>query len=444
MPVRKIAAHSREFWVLFAPFASATLLAERLPIESGGLSIPGWGNAIKKAKVRHPDLAWLTLRCGQRPPVVAEGEWPVPVYEDEVSDTGRLKSGPAPAQEAPPNSYKETVEILADGSYKSDKLLKMSANESKDRLYLLQAHGFDPNEWEIVTAKNNIWNVFSKSDDPDNPHNVSTLYSSKITVRPKTTGFDIEAVLEAVRAIEPVKTRKVTQGESLLEIGNTDMHFGNSTLGWYMSALELTVNTLNIRRWACVVIPIGSDLFHCDNFKNTTSNGTPQSSVSWPEAWADAFMYYSTVIDAALRRSVRVCCYYVIGNHDESMSWAFCQMLAAKYPQVEFDLEIAERKVHTFGRVAIGMTHGDGRTRKDLDRVFMAEFPEFANAFIKEVHAGHVHHEVTVDEYGVVVRFLPTAARTDKWHREEGYVGACKRFQLFEYTEHALEYIRYV
>src|SRR5690606_20058028 len=55
-------------------------------------------------------------------------------------------------QTGTPN-YKETTEILADGSHKSDKLLKMSVEQSKDVNYLLKAHGFDTEQWELVNAK---------------------------------------------------------------------------------------------------------------------------------------------------------------------------------------------------------------------------------------------------------------------------------------------------
>lgn len=333
----------------------------------------------------------------------------------------------------------ETVEYNgSDGSYKSTKLLEMTAEQCKDPVYLLQAHGFDPDAWELVGSKNKIWNVYSKKDG------VSTLYSSAISVRPLKAGFNLDEVVAAVTAVQPVLIKTPAAGAKMLELGFVDMHFGNSTLELYKPILNRTCEVIMDRDWAEIVIPIGSDLFHVDNFKNTTSNLTQQSSVNWPEAWADALAFWSTIIELALACSVKVYGIYVVGNHDESMSWAFCQMLAAKYPQVDWDLTIADRKVHTFHDVAVGITHGDNRTHRDLDRIFMAEFPEFAAATVREVHAAHVHHEVSVDQYGVVQRSLSSACRTDKWHRTQGYVGAMKRFQLFEWDKDALSSIRYV
>lgn len=334
--------------------------------------------------------------------------------------------------------FAETHEILGDGRQTSTKLLDMDDEQQKSPRYLLVAHGFDPEAWELVAARNNVWNVYSAI------HHVQTLYSSKITVRPISGGLTVDALVSAVRGVAPVTVDAPRQGAGLLEVNCSDMHLGNSSFEWYADNLARIVERIQSRNWLQIVLPIGSDLFHCDNFKNTTSNGTLQSSMSWPEAWADAARFYATVIEAALAHSEAVYCYYIIGNHDESMSWAFCNYLAARYPQVTFDLGIDERKVHSFGDVAVGMTHGDGRTRRDLDRIFLAEFPAFATARVREVHAGHYHHEMTRDEYGTVVRSLSTAARTDKWHREEGYVGACKRFACFEYDTDALNAVHYV
>ena len=42
-----------------------------------------------------------------------------------------------------------------------------------------------------------------------------------------------------------------------------------------------------------------------------------------------------------------------------------------------------------------------------------------------------------IDE-GIVVRRLPTAVPTDEWSSNNGYIGAHKRFQVFEWAEDRL------
>ncbi|WP_303801054.1 hypothetical protein [Alicyclobacillus macrosporangiidus] len=44
----------------------------------------------------------------------------------------------------------------------------------------------------------------------------------------------------------------------------------------------------------------------------------------------------------------------------------------------------------------------------------------------------------------MMVRALVTRNKTDQWHRDHGFVGAHKRFMLFEWSMDALESIHYV
>ncbi|HAU87771.1 MAG TPA: hypothetical protein DCW90_20475, partial [Lachnospiraceae bacterium] len=75
--------------------------------------------------------------------------------------------------------YKEQTDVNKDGSYTSDKLIEISEEDSKNPEFLLNAHGFDPIKWELVSARNSIWNQGSKSG-------IKNLYSSKINVKPRT------------------------------------------------------------------------------------------------------------------------------------------------------------------------------------------------------------------------------------------------------------------
>lgn len=412
-----------------------------------------WAWAIEQCEARIPILSrWfpgLKRNSLQHNKLVAMSEfqdlpWPK-LTRAKIDYSAFPKEPPAgwPTEQPEDSSGSESTELMADGSCRSLKFLEMTEAQSKDPVYLLDAHGFDTSVWELVSAKNKIWHGFSKDKEGEPQRTV--LFASSITAKPRVRVYEIDDLVAALRTVERVKVTRPRGGRGLLELAHTDMHFGNSDFAWYEPSLQRTLDVIAQQPWAEILVWIGSDLFHCDNFKNTTSNGTLQSSVNWSEAWADATRFYGTVIEAALEHGKRVSGKYIIGNHDESMAWAFCQGLAWKYPQLTFDTAIEERKVHVFGRCAIGMTHGDNRTRKDLDRIFMAEFPTFAAAAHREVHAGHLHHELSTDEYGVVSRSISTAARTDKWHREEGYVGACKRFQLFEWdAERGLTGIRYV
>ncbi len=349
------------------------------------------------------------------------------------------REGRIPEQVEQLPNYKEAVEILADGSHKSDKLLRMSEEQKKDVKYLLEAHGYDTLAWELVTAKNNIWNVYSQQDG------VQTLYSSKITARPKKNQTSLETILEAIKDIAPIHidAEPVETDNGLLEIPLFDTHFGISDYEHYKPTQNKIMNLLS-KQWREVLFIIGQDLLHHDNFRNSTASGTAIEQVDFAKAWEDARKMYEPMIEKAIKQSMNVKICYSKGNHDESMSWAFVQMLKAKYPQCQFDDAITERKAHTFGKVFIGITHGD-KARKNLHNLFPVEFPlEWSQAKTRELHTGHYHKEDANDIYGMMVRTLATRNKTDQWHRDNGFVGAHKRFMLFEYSEEELESIHYV
>jgi hypothetical protein len=118
------------------------------------------------------------------------------------------------------------------------------------------------------------------------------------------------------------------------------------------------------------------------------------------------------------------------------------------FSQANYDDRFEYRKLITYGKVFIGLTHGDTIPNKlsDVKELFVEENPiEYANAKIKEIHIGHFHAEKeTGDIKGCIVRRLSTKVPTDKWHKKNGYTMAAKRFMLFEYTTDKLAAIYYV
>ena len=169
-------------------------------------------------------------------------------------------------------NYKSTVEINADGSQKSDKLLRMSEENSKDPEFLLKAHGYDPNEWEIVSSKSSIWNQHNKQDG------TLTLYSSKITARPLTNKFNIDDVIAKLEKVKPKKLniskKPNTAREGLLEIPLFDQHFGISTYEDYLETQERIGQKIAKKQWDEVLFVIGQDLLHNDGFTSQTTKGT--------------------------------------------------------------------------------------------------------------------------------------------------------------------------
>lgn len=366
--------------------------------------------------------------------------------KSELRKIGQLKPKTVTTIEGEVESpnYKETVEIKSDGSHYSDKLLRMSAEQSKDVNFLLSAHGYDNKTWELISARSNIWNIYSKIDK------VQTLYSSKISVKPLTAnkGNVLDDILKAIENVRPVYIEVdsfTPEDNFLLEIPLFDQHFGISDYEYYKKTQADIFDKVNSRKWKEILFVIGQDLFHNNDFKGNTANGTHIEVIDMEKAWDDCCKFYEPLIGRAIKQSINVKVMYSKGNHDETISWGFVKYLQGKFPQAEFDCSFIERKIHTFGEIFIGITHGDKANNKELANIFNSDFAlPMAMAKIKEIHKGHFHVEDGKDVFGTMVRTLATRNKSDKWHTDKGFIGAHKRFMLFEYSETELKTISYV
>lgn len=334
------------------------------------------------------------------------------------------------------------VTYLKDGMQRSVRLLEMSKLKNKSVDYLLKEHGYDPNEWELEKHKWGEWNQHNKKDG------TVVLYASNLIVKPKINGYHYDNLIKIIQDTPPVSLIKNKSAPlsmtDYIEISLFDMHWGIATSRDYKRTQEKIQGRLE-HAFKDVLFIIGQDLLHNDNFKGETSKGTVIDKVDMEKAWGEALHFYDPLIYLALENSKKVNVMYSIGNHDESMSWAFVQMLKSRYPEAKFNDRFKERKVHMLGKNFIGVNHGDKVKEDNLTQNFAHEFPvEWAKATSRTIHTGHRHTERVVDKAGVLLRRLPTRVPIDEYHDKFGYTMAHKRFQIFEYSEHAVEAIYYV
>lgn len=399
---------------------------------------------MKWSKEKHNYLVELKLSDKYTWKQIAEqmtAKFPFKYTDEQCRNRWRTNRHKINDEINPKDKYGKKIKRNEDGSVEVDQLIEISKEQLKDDKYILKAHGYD-DSWEIVSHDFSMWNHFNKElTEP------KTLYASKIRVKPKENGFDWDKLIDIVNNVKPIELKKhrfKVKDKQLLEVPLFDQHFGINDSNDYKDTQDKINRLIVSRIWEQIVITIGSDMLHHDNFQNKTVSGTEIQHVCMVAAWDEALKFYRPIIEKAIRQSNETKVIYVPGNHDQSLSWSFTKMLEAMYPQVKFDTDLQERKAHSFSKVFIGYAHGD-KGAKRLPRLFPVEYPkEWANAKTRELHAGHIHHEVTKDEFGLTMRSMSTRARTDSWHRDNGYVGAHKRFMVFEYSESELESIHYV
>lgn len=56
------------------------------------------------------------------------------------------------------------IVINKDGSTTSSTTMQMTEEQAKDPEFVLRAHGFNPDDWDIVSARNNFWQQNSQEN----------------------------------------------------------------------------------------------------------------------------------------------------------------------------------------------------------------------------------------------------------------------------------------
>jgi hypothetical protein len=270
-------------------------------------------------------------------------------------------------------------------------------------------------------------------------------------IKQKATDIDTEEFLEAIRgSVEPAlyEMRERVDTDRMLEIPLFDMHWGIAFMDHYTPVLNELLNLIASRNWDRIVIPFGQDFFHNDSVVNgQTTKGTVIDKVDMVRAVRESKTFMYMLIDTAIKHANEVKVVYSPGNHDRSIAWMFVQVLLERYGPTIVDDALEYRKVFTYGKNAIMVTHGDSKraTPKNLAHIFAISFPEqFANADVREVHAGHLHCEGEADIFGVMVRRLSTGGKIDDWSNREDFVGAHRRFMVFEWDHNKLNSIHYI
>lgn len=265
-------------------------------------------------------------------------------------------------------------------------------------------------------------------------------------IKQRSDDNEYEQILDAIKEnIQPITIERQAQAkDSMLELPLFDMHFGVATIDDYMPLLTEISMLIDSKAWEEINIIIGQDMLHTNDLRGHTAKGTDIGVIDFKKAWNDAAVFWYTVIDKSIERSKRVKLRYSKGNHDECTSWCFVQALKARYPQLYVDDSFEARRCISWKGVFIGYGHCEytGNLTKIFQN-FVLDFPkEFAEAKVREIHTGHLHSES--QDNGMMVRRLASGVPADKWTRDNGYIGANKRFQVFEWQPNRLRAIYYI
>ena len=345
---------------------------------------------------------------------------------------------------------KSSVELNKDGSQSSSKLIQMSEEQCKDVNYLLGVHGYDCNQFDLISARNSIWNVQNKVEG------VRTLYSSKIVVKPKTeyswNKQDIQKLFDSLKTNYKNKIHisptRYEQNGNLLVVPIVDLHYGllsdkfSTGNDYNLEIAEETfykiindvLDRYSNRKFEKVLFITGNDAINFDNLAGTTQRGTPQdNSALWFSVVNKATQLIINGIDM-LSNIAPIDVVYVPSNHDLHTMFGIMQTIKAWYrndKNISIDDSPLSRKYYKFGKTLLALSH-DLKVKDALQIITSEAKDEWSDSKHIIWLLAHLHQAMVYEKQGYMeIMRLPTASGWSKWSNQQGYIQSEKKNQSF-------------
>ena len=194
-----------------------------------------------------------------------------------------------------------------------------------------------------------------------------------------------------------------------------------------------------------IMLVIGNDVLHRDNYQNTTTSGTRQDVDGM---WHEAFRAARTMYVAIIEQLVQVADVHVVfnpSNHDYTSGWMLADALYCWFhnnQNITWDVEIIHRKYYQYGANLIATTHGDGAKNADMPLLMAHEAAEmWSNTKYRYIYQHHLHHKVKInwqsvkDYPGITLEILRSPSAPDGWHDRNGYTGAPPAIEGFVHSK---------
>ena len=351
------------------------------------------------------------------------------------------------------------IEVGANGTQHSKILVNLLEYPLRTPKDILELHGYDLAQWELVNHKLKIWNTYSKQDG------TSELYSSSLTVKPTGNALELNFISQTFEdtvrkflvnnpEIESVKI-KSTENGYMLELGIYDVHLGK--FAWheetdndydlkiavqlYRECLQELLEQAKMYNITKIVIIFGHDFFHYDNMEKKTTGGTPQDTdTRLHKMFTVGLDLIFETIYKCLKITKDVDFMYVPSNHDFLLGFFASEAVRRSFAMLGLinfiDVKPKSRKYYRYHDVLLCLTHNSEEKKENLITVMQSEQPQlWAETSIREIHCGHLHHEYSQSYNGLLVRGIPSISATDRWHYNKGWSGTVRKGQAFVWHE---------
>lgn len=190
-----------------------------------------------------------------------------------------------------------------------------------------------------------------------------------------------------------------------------------------------------------VIVNVG-DFFHVDNLKNETSRSgnTLDVDTRYAAMIRAGVKMLRTCVDTALEKHKAVKVISACGNHDDIGALWLSLALSLLYennPRVTIETGPGKFHYHHFGKVLLGVTHGDTGKPEKLAGVMAADQPQlWGSTAFRYWLTGHVHNRKQLELPGVMWETFRTLAPADAWANAAGYRAGRDMTSITFHAEH--------
>lgn len=364
---------------------------------------------------------------------------------------------------------KEYQTQFNDNTIEAQKIVAYNKEIMGDKSKLLKYLGYDPSVWEFVYVTTSTWQQHTKEQS------TKQLYSVKYKIKPLTKeGLSLEDALEIAKkefqkAIIPLNLPKKAKNVELddnkmLEIPGIELHLGK--MAWsgdtgedydkniaqdrFYHILEEINSQQEVEKCGKCLLCIGNDFFNSDTINATTTKGTPQTNdLRWKKMFLLGLQMYKDMLLSLREQFNEIEVRLVSGNHDEMASFYLYMALSQFFSEdnvIKFSDNYKQVQCCVFGKNLIAFSHGDSNLKRLIKSIPIEFYKEWGSTIYKELHLGHLHKEVVVDdESGMITRRIGSPTGTDQWHYEERFIGSTQKAQTFVWDkEKGLKCINYI
>lgn len=339
---------------------------------------------------------------------------------------------------------KETTTLLNDGTRTSEKFVALDEKELNDKEALLKAHGYIPSQFELLSAKNSIW------QQGDGKGGLKNLYASKITVKPIANGLDLDDIKKHFenfksprRMFVDLNKQEISQRNDTVFFSHLDVHFGRISLPYetgneyniqiaHDNMIKTTKEFIKIIDWTkvgTIIYMVGNDYLNSSFTGYTTSQSHPQDNDgTFNNIFKKGAETLIEVIDM-LSSKADVKVVFVSRNHSRFEEFALMQVIEAYYKDildVEIDSNPYPRKYIKIGNTLLGLTHGSDEKDRINGLMQKEDQEDWGTTKYHYWMCGHLHHNdwALRENYGVSVFTLSAMTKMDNWTVKSGYTMA--------------------